>query len=34
MLEVENTVYAKIEYKGRKEVEMIDSKAMKEAPIN
>lgn len=33
-LEVENTVYAKIEYKGRKEVEMIDSKAMKEAVIN
>lgn len=33
-LDVENTVYAKIEYKGRKEVEMIDSKAMKEAVIN
>ncbi len=30
----ENTVYAKIEYKGRKEVEMIDSKALKEAVIN
>lgn len=33
-LEAENTVYAKIEYKGRKEVEMIDSKALKEAVIN
>ena len=30
----ENTVYAKIEYNGRKEVEMIDSKALKEAVIN
>lgn len=30
----ENTIYAKIEYKGRKEVEMIDSKALKEAVIN
>lgn len=33
-LVAENTVYAKIEYKGRKEVEMIDSKALKEAVIN
>lgn len=33
-LEAENTVYAKIEYKGRKEVEMIDKKALKEAVIN
>lgn len=33
-LTVENTVYAKIEYNGRKEVEMIDSKALKEAVIN
>lgn len=33
-LEAENTVYAKIEYKGRKKVEMIDSKALKEAVIN
>ena len=33
-MEAENTVYAKIEYKGRKEVEMIDSKALKEAVIN
>lgn len=33
-LDAENTVYAKIEYKGRKEVEMIDSKALKEAVIN
>ena len=32
-LVAENTVYAKIEYKGRKEVEMIDSKALKEAVI-
>ena len=33
-LTAENTVYAKIEYNGRKEVEMIDSKALKEAIIN
>lgn len=33
-LAAENTVYAKIEYNGRKEVEMIDSKALKEAVIN
>ena len=33
-LDTENTVYAKIEYKGRKEVEKIDSKALKEAVIN
>ena len=33
-LTAENTVYAKIEYKGRKEVEMIDSKALKEAVDN
>ena len=33
-LDAENTVYAKIEYKGRKEVEMIDSRALKEAVIN
>ena len=33
-LTAENTVYAKIEYNGRKEVEMIDSKALKEAVIN
>lgn len=33
-LEAENTIYAKIEYKGRKEVEMIDKKALKEAVIN
>ena len=33
-LVAENTVYAKIEYNGRKEVEMIDSKALKEAVIN
>lgn len=33
-LKVENTVYAKIEYFGRKEQEMIDSKALKEAVIN
>ena len=33
-LTAENTVYAKIEYNGRKEVEMIDSKALKEAAIN
>ena len=33
-LVAENTIYAKIEYKGRKEVEMIDSKALKEAVIN
>jgi len=33
-LEAENTVYAKIEYKGRKEAEMIDSKALREAVIN
>lgn len=33
-LEAENTVYAKIEYKGRKEIEMIDKKALKEAVIN
>ena len=33
-LVAENTVYAKIEYSGRKEVEMIDSKALKEAVIN
>ena len=32
-LTAENTVYAKIEYNGRKEVEMIDSKALKEAVI-
>ena len=33
-LVAENTVYAKIEYNGRKEIEMIDSKALKEAVIN
>ena len=33
-LDAENTVYAKIEYKGRKEVEMIDKPALKEAVIN
>lgn len=33
-LTAENTVYAKIEYNGRKEVKMIDSKALKEAVIN
>ena len=33
-LTAENTIYAKIEYNGRKEVEMIDSKALKEAVIN
>lgn len=33
-LDTENTVYAKIEYKGRKEVEKIESKALKEAVIN
>ena len=33
-LDAENTVYAKIEYKGRKEQEMIDSSALKEAVIN
>ena len=33
-LTAENTVYTKIEYNGRKEVEMIDSKALKEAVIN
>ena len=33
-LTAENTVYEKIEYNGRKEVEMIDSKALKEAVIN
>ncbi len=33
-LTAENTVYAKIEYNGRKEVEMIDSKALKEVIIN
>ncbi len=33
-LDTENTVYAKIEYKGRKQVEKIDSKALKEAVIN
>ena len=33
-LTAENTVYAKIEYNGRKEVEMIDSKELKEAVIN
>ena len=33
-LTAENTVFAKIEYNGRKEVEMIDSKALKEAVIN
>lgn len=33
-LTAENTVYAKIEYNGRKQVEMIDSKALKEAVIN
>ena len=33
-LTAENTVYAKIEYNGRKHVEMIDSKALKEAVIN
>lgn len=33
-LVAENTVYAKIEYKGIKEVEMINSKALKEAVIN
>ena len=33
-LTAENTVYAKIEYNGRKEVEMIDSRALKEAVIN
>lgn len=33
-LEAENTTYAKIEYFGRKEQEMIDSAALKEAVIN
>ena len=33
-LDAENTVYAKIEYKGRKEVEMIDKRSLKEAVIN
>ena len=33
-LTAENTVYAKIEYNGRKKVEMIDSKALKEDIIN
>ena len=33
-LDVENTIYAKIEYFGRKEQEKIDSKALKEAVIN
>ncbi len=33
-LDAENTVYAKIEYKGRKEVQMIDKAALKEAVIN
>lgn len=33
-LDAENTVYAKIEYFGRKEQEMIDSAALKEAVIN
>lgn len=33
-LKAENKVYAKIEYKGRKELEMIDSTALKEAVIN
>ena len=33
-LDAENTVYAKIEYKGRKEVEKIDKAALKEAVIN
>ena len=33
-LDAENTVYAKIEYFGRKEREMIDSAALKEAVIN
>ena len=33
-LDAENTIYAKIEYKGRKEVEMIDKAALKEAVIN
>ena len=33
-LDAENTVYAKIEYYGRKEQEMIDKKALKEAIIN
>ena len=33
-LDTENTVYAKIEYKGRKEVEKINSKVLKEAVIN
>lgn len=33
-LDAENTVYAKIEYKGRKEVDMIDKAALKEAVIN
>ncbi len=34
LLTSENNVYAKIEYKGRKEVEMIDKAALKEAVIN
>ena len=34
LLADENNVYAKIEYKGRKEVEMIDKAALKEAVIN
>ncbi len=33
-LDVENTIYAKIEYFGRKEQEKINSKALKEAVIN
>lgn len=33
-LDTENTIYAKIEYKGRREVEKINSKALKEAIIN
>ena len=33
-LDAENTTYAKIEYFGRKEQEMIDSAALKEAVIN
>lgn len=33
-LDAENTTYAKIEYFGRKEQEMIDSSALKEAVIN
>lgn len=33
-LKAENKIFTKIEYKGRKELEMIDSRALKEAVIN